>query len=262
MEETTKSAPSPTIPPQPQDLPNPTIQNLPKSQSRPSSHSKKRKAENVNSYNDNYIKLCNIIKDLRPHFIEVLRTPDFCNSKAADEIRKKMKHVMDVSKQVQVETTSYKISNKPPESEPLSNEIKDTRGMDSTHPEDKQVKPMLSEAKQGVLRYTGKTSPQHAATSEAIKKEPAVPQSTEALNCKNLTSARRSVPRRRSRQHRVKPHSPSPELAPEKLVEDEVIMIPGSYTVGGSKPGWNYIMYRAEKAVYYGVTKESHRAQK
>ncbi|KAL5727499.1 hypothetical protein ACHQM5_000688 [Ranunculus cassubicifolius] len=204
MEETTKSAPSPTIPPQPQDLPNPTIHNLPKSQSRPSSHSKKRKAENVNSYNDNYIKLCNIIKDLRPHFIEVLRTPDFRNSKAADEIRKKMKHVMDVSKQVQVETTSTKISNKPPESEPSSNEIKDTKLID-TQSEEKQVK---------------RHSPERAQ-----EKLPELP-----VDGIDPTSGER--------------------------------VIPGSYIIGGSNLGWNFITYPGEKAVYYGVTKESRQVPK
>ncbi|KAK9143731.1 hypothetical protein Syun_013131 [Stephania yunnanensis] len=45
---------------------------------------KKRKLESVDH---GCFEICNLIKDFRPHFIEVLRAPDFRNSKAAHEIR-------------------------------------------------------------------------------------------------------------------------------------------------------------------------------
>ncbi|GMY07168.1 T1N6.14 protein [Fagus crenata] len=39
--------------------------------------------------NSSYFKIRALTRQLRPHFIEVLRTPDFQNCKAADEVRKR-----------------------------------------------------------------------------------------------------------------------------------------------------------------------------
>ncbi|KAK9103615.1 hypothetical protein Sjap_020869 [Stephania japonica] len=47
---------------------------------------KKRKLETIDH---GCFNICNLVKELRPHFIEVLRAPDFRNSKAAQEIRQR-----------------------------------------------------------------------------------------------------------------------------------------------------------------------------
>ncbi|KAF5181258.1 T1N6.14 protein, partial [Thalictrum thalictroides] len=142
---------------------------------------KKRKAvDNVDNPNANYFKLRALVRDLRPHFIEVLRTPDFRTSKAAHEIRKKMKRVMDVCKKMTIETASIEMSKKPYESETVS-------------VEDQEVTENSAE-----LPLSGNDS--------------------------------------------------------EKLEDGQ---IQGSYVVGGSNLGWNFIMYPSNKPVYYGVSKES-----
>lgn len=38
--------------------------------------------------------------------------------------------------------------------------------------------------------------------------------------------------------------------------------VQGTYIIGGSNFGWNFITYRSSNAVYYGVTKESFRSKK
>ncbi|XVF80056.1 hypothetical protein PTKIN_Ptkin15bG0040000 [Pterospermum kingtungense] len=70
--------------------------------------SKKRSLENSNDQfqDSNYFKMRLLLKDLRPHFIEVLRTPDFRNCKAATEIKEKMKVLLELYKQMTSETVS------------------------------------------------------------------------------------------------------------------------------------------------------------
>ncbi|XP_010474799.1 PREDICTED: uncharacterized protein LOC104754333 [Camelina sativa] len=51
---------------------------------------------NLRIENSNYYKMRLLLKDLRPHVLEVLRTPDFRNSKAAFEIQEKMKHMLQL----------------------------------------------------------------------------------------------------------------------------------------------------------------------
>lgn len=51
-------------------------------------------------------------------------------------------------------------------------------------------------------------------------------------------------------------------VASEKhTAEDDQIQIPGpgTYVVGGSAFGWNFITYLGNESVYYGVTKEAFR---
>lgn len=44
--------------------------------------------------------------------------------------------------------------------------------------------------------------------------------------------------------------------------QSEVGDVKGSYVVGGSAFGWNFITFSCKDPVYYGVTKESFRASK
>ncbi|XP_073040874.1 uncharacterized protein [Primulina eburnea] len=52
-----------------------------------------------------YYKLRVVLKDLRPHFIQVLKTPDFHNCDAADKIREGMKVIMDLYQEITAETS-------------------------------------------------------------------------------------------------------------------------------------------------------------
>ncbi|KAL7121349.1 hypothetical protein ACP275_02G177000 [Erythranthe tilingii] len=68
--------------------------------------SRKRPLENdtVSIQNTPYYKIRAVLRDLRPHFIEVLKTPDFRNCKAADDIREGMKLVMELYREMTAET--------------------------------------------------------------------------------------------------------------------------------------------------------------
>lgn len=47
-------------------------------------------------------------------------------------------------------------------------------------------------------------------------------------------------------------------IAPERRGAEDG-QIDGTYVIGGSAFGWNYITYLGDEPVYYGVTKESFR---
>ncbi|XVE73872.1 hypothetical protein DITRI_Ditri11bG0153400 [Diplodiscus trichospermus] len=139
--------------------------------------SKKRPLENSN-VNSNYFKMRLILKDLRPCFIEVLRTPDFRNCKAANEIKEKMKLLLELYKQM---TAESEMKQKPAEQP--------------------QVKPALS-TENKTFQSSNVSQKQQSEDGEA----------------------------------------------------------PGTYIVGGSAFGWNFITFKGKEPVYYGVTKESFRS--
>ncbi|EOA37071.1 hypothetical protein CARUB_v10010200mg [Capsella rubella] len=63
----------------------------------PSPRGRKRALEaNLQIENSNYYKMRLLLKDLRPHVLEVIRTPDFSNCKAAFEIQAKMKLMLQL----------------------------------------------------------------------------------------------------------------------------------------------------------------------
>ncbi|KAG5606995.1 hypothetical protein H5410_028487 [Solanum commersonii] len=55
----------------------------------------------------------------------------------------------------------------------------------------------------------------------------------------------------------VKPEGDSSE---KQEAEDDGVQGTGTYVVGGSAFGWNFITYTSGKAIYYGRTKESFRS--
>ncbi|KAG8363323.1 hypothetical protein BUALT_Bualt19G0010400 [Buddleja alternifolia] len=131
--------------------------------------------------NSPYYKMRAVLRDLKPHFIEVLKTPDFRNCKAADDIRQGMKLLMDHYKEMMAE---------PIKLEKCSNNA-----------------PLYS--------------------------------SNNVLNGQKPTE---SYPQ---------------GGAPTELLHHGVH---GTYIIGGSAVGWNFITYPGGKAVYYGRTKLAFRA--
>ncbi|XVF73212.1 hypothetical protein PTKIN_Ptkin12aG0183200 [Pterospermum kingtungense] len=158
--------------------------------------SKKRPLENSNDQfqNSKYFKMRLVLKDLRPHFIEVLRTPDFRNCKAANEIKENMKLLVESYKQMAAETVSIDKCNNAPRSQPFPGEA----GM--------KQKPQVVKA---------------------------------AVSSDNKTFHSSSVSEK------------------QKSENGEA---PGTYIVGGSAFGWNFITFTGNQPVYYGVTKESFRS--
>ncbi|KAK9273020.1 hypothetical protein L1049_017827 [Liquidambar formosana] len=200
----------------PNPNPNPpnTAQTLPAPQPRQTPplppRNKKRPLEcnNVHMQDSRYFKMRAVLKDLRPHFIEVLRTPDFQNCKAAHEIREQMKLLMDLYKQITVETVSIGKLKNVPETQPLLGENRDVTKPREQH---QDVKPMEQPSPEQVFAKASEEKP-----------------------------------------------FPSVNISEKQRHEDGRSQ--GTYVVGGSAFGWNFITYPGNKAVYYGVTKESFRS--
>ncbi|KAK5812586.1 MACPF domain-containing CAD1 -like protein [Gossypium arboreum] len=174
--------------------PNPTQQ--PPPQQPPS---KKRSLDNCNDFkNSKFFKMRRLLKDLRPHFIDVLRTPDFRNSKAVNEIKENMKLLVELYKQVMAETVPIEKCN----NAAVNQQVPSESGMKQNPEEQPQlVKPAIS-------------SENNAFQSSSV-------------------------------------------LDKQQSENGEV---PGSYIVGGSAFGWNFITFTGNKPVYYGVTKELFRS--
>ncbi|EFH68305.1 hypothetical protein ARALYDRAFT_470101 [Arabidopsis lyrata subsp. lyrata] len=103
------------------ELPSPAQMTAPPSTvtTDPSSRGRKRALEaNLQIESSNYYKMRLLVKDLRPHVLEVLRTPDFSNSKAAIEIQEKMKLMLQLYQEMIGESPKREKTAK---SESLSN---------------------------------------------------------------------------------------------------------------------------------------------
>ncbi|KAF8111492.1 hypothetical protein N665_0074s0025 [Sinapis alba] len=96
------------------DLDSPPVPSRPHigAPSDPTARGRKRGLEgNVKMENSNYYKMRLLVKDLRPHFLQVLRAPDFRNCKAAIEIQEKMKLLLQLYQEMIGQQTP--ISEKP-----------------------------------------------------------------------------------------------------------------------------------------------------
>ncbi|KFK42549.1 hypothetical protein AALP_AA1G009200 [Arabis alpina] len=106
-----RTIPTPAAAPQQAQVPTPPSV----ATTDPTSRGRKRTLEvNLQIENSNYYKMRLLLKDLRPHVLEVLRAPDFNNCKAAIEIQEKMKLMLQLYR----ETTKCE---KKAKSESLSN---------------------------------------------------------------------------------------------------------------------------------------------
>ncbi|KAK9910453.1 hypothetical protein M0R45_034414 [Rubus argutus] len=78
--------------------------------------------------NSTSFKIRAVLREIRPHVLEVLRTPDFQKCKAANEIQEQVKLLMDLYKQMTAETLSAPRCNDVPEGQLLSGaNLQDTR---------------------------------------------------------------------------------------------------------------------------------------
>ncbi|RDX62874.1 hypothetical protein CR513_58752, partial [Mucuna pruriens] len=146
----------------------------------------------------NYFKIRAVIRDLRPHFLQVLRTPDYKNCKASHEIQEQLKIVIKLYNNMKADAVSFAKS--------------------------KNVEDGQKEEKA-----------QHVKSPEQIQVEKAF-----------------------ARPSEVKLTPPLPALQ-KQLVEDGPAA-QGTYVVGGSAFGWNFITFSGKESVYYGRTKEQFRS--
>ncbi|KAK7295066.1 hypothetical protein RJT34_17969 [Clitoria ternatea] len=155
--------------------------------------------------NSNYFKIRAVVRDLRPHFLQVLRIPDYKNCKASHEIREQLKIMIKLYENMKAEAVSLG----------KSKNVQDGQNMDH-------------KALQG-------QQPQHVKSPEQGQ-----------------------VERTFVRQFETKP-PPVPGL--QKLLPEDGLT-QGTYVVGGSAFGWNFITYSGQEPVYYGRTKEQFRSGK
>lgn len=62
--------------------------------------------EIVDLHDSKYAQIRSLLRDLRPAFIEILRAPDYRNGKSAFEIRRGMKNMIELCKQLRTETVN------------------------------------------------------------------------------------------------------------------------------------------------------------
>ncbi|GAV81055.1 hypothetical protein CFOL_v3_24514 [Cephalotus follicularis] len=153
---------------------------------------------NAQIQDTNYFKMRLVIKDLRPHILEVIRTSDFRDCEAAHEIREHIKLLMDLYKEMTVERVSIVNSITVPES-------------------------LLSSGNNGV----GKKPQEQPQTNSLIAKK--------SVN---------------------NPFQSGTVFDKQRPGDSEAR---GTYIIGGSAFGWNFITFTASDPVYYGVTKEAFR---
>lgn len=184
--------------------------------------SKKRK--HVGFRDSEYVKVRALVKELRPFFMEVLHAPDFKNSKAAYEIQKRMKTMLELTKQLN-ETTSTLKPNKVHE-QPLHGAVLEQN-------EDKKME---------VEKQTTQPQPQPPPQSQPQPQ----PQPQPHPQPSETVSA-----------------SGNSEMVTKQKVESKVMeklrteVSRGTFVVGGSPVGWNFLLYPGTKLAYYGRTKES-----
>jgi len=166
-------------------LPQTTLLNDPPPQKKP--------LDSISHFeNSKYFQMRAVLKDLRPNFVEVLRTPDFRNCEAATEIREKLKVFMDLYKEMTAETfTLEKCKTEP------------TTTTDGPKPKEQQTQPdkLIPKSPQDLPVFVAPTTP-----------------------------------------------------------ENQLSDMQGTYVVGGSAFGWNFITFPGNVAVYYGRTKETFRS--
>ncbi|RZB53518.1 hypothetical protein D0Y65_049452 [Glycine soja] len=185
---------------------------------------KKRPLEDSNAHS-NYFKIRAVIRDLRPHFLElrwveyfsmylmsliaeVLRTPDYKNCKASHEIQEQLKIVVKLYENMKADAASL---------------------AKSKNVQDGQMK-----AGQNMDQKTLKEQqPQHGKQSQVEKSF--------------------------ARPSEIKLTPPAPGFQ-KQLVEETQTQ--GTYVVGGSAFGWNFITFSGKEPVYYGRTKEQFRSAK
>ncbi|KAM0945119.1 hypothetical protein DsansV1_C10g0099171 [Dioscorea sansibarensis] len=166
----------------------------------PQSESRKRKALDAGDFhNSGYFKIRAIVKELRPFFVQLFEAPDFRNCEAACEIRRRMKVMIELTKQLRTDTPS------PPKAK---RQEQTCSGVKAEH-------------------YLGKLQEE--------QKDVQVPRASELSPHANI----------------------SDEIKKSNESGKEQDGLQGTFVVGGSPIGWNFVVFPGSVPVYYGRTKAS-----
>ncbi|KAJ1408618.1 hypothetical protein SESBI_23397 [Sesbania bispinosa] len=209
--------------------PQPTTPHIQTQTQIPSSTTSKKRPLDSDAHS-NYFKIRAVIRDLRPHFIKVLQTPDYKNCKASEEIRELGCASADLHLArtlVPFDDTMSKISCSIRLELKVVIKLYDNMKADA-------VSLGKSKKMQDGQNMDQKTQQEQVKSSEQLEKPFARPSE-------------------------IKLTPPVPGL--QKL-QAEDSQIHGTYVVGGSAFGWNFITFSGKEPVYYGRTKEQFRSAK
>ncbi|RVW30623.1 hypothetical protein CK203_097633 [Vitis vinifera] len=300
MEEPNPAQTNPTPPPNaPQNLPPPPPQ---PPTSLPQKTKKRSLDSNVSIQNSKYFKTRAVVKDLRPHFIEVLRSPDFRNCKAANEIRElfillKCQFFVETLKRVlysslydfRLRFIHFGLLDDPRFKFDLADQFvqEPLQAWDLACPKAVNLILLLCEARvqKAIMSFTDHICPfnfQFAELKVLMDLYKQMTAETVSIGkCKNVPEAQPTLSENKDGQ---KPHErhqdvkqaeqsvpdcafakpsedmpfPTANLSEKQRPEDGWAQ--GTYVVGGSAFGWNFITFPGSKPAYYGVTKETFRA--
>ncbi|CAL9052766.1 unnamed protein product [Musa banksii] len=183
----------------------------------PEARSKKRKLNAAEFRESDYYKLRLAVKNLRPLFVEVLRTPDFRSSKVAHDLQNQMKTVLELTQKLRGDVTSCEKCKKP-------SEAVHSLKVENEEPLEKPPENVTPNAHPQAGDFP--TAPEKASQPE---------KATSISDSFQGTTA--------------------PEIKEKAKQLDEAFQ--GTYVIGGSKLGWNFLVYPGSEPVYYGVTKAS-----
>ncbi|KAL5058522.1 hypothetical protein RYX36_030126 [Vicia faba] len=105
--------------------------------------SKKRPFDSLSNSTSNYFKIRALIRDLRPHFIQILQTPDYKNCKASHEIRDKLKTMLKVYNDLKADVASVGKQQQPQR----------FKSSEQTHVEKTFARPSVAEVSQTSSTY-------------------------------------------------------------------------------------------------------------
>ncbi|KAK1399528.1 hypothetical protein POM88_009391 [Heracleum sosnowskyi] len=200
---------------------------------------RKRKMGDVDVFRDSpFFKIRSLVSLLRPRFLQILRTPDFQKCKAATEIEEGMKLVMVYYRQMLTE------GNKRGKIEKLPRQFASA--------EQNQGRQKVNHQAEQVTKGTVDKKLSPPISSETVDKKLSPPP------IRLETVDQKLSPPPISSDKKLSP----PHISSERTLESGGRLY-GSYILGSSLAGWNFITFRNRiPPQYYGVTKETHRSNR
>ncbi|XP_062226385.1 uncharacterized protein LOC133924735 [Phragmites australis] len=184
---------------------------------------KKRKLEEVGFHHSPYHTIRATVANLRRRFLQVCQATDSQKKDAVLEILKEIKDVMELSKKTRLDLSSV--------AEPVKPLVKPI----ARAPKDKPAGTIPSAEKSQVPPISLASSFVHNISGDV----PFEPDNSD-------TAAQRLTVETKK------------EARPSEIIDftkDPGKLLQGSYVIGGSPIGWNFLMWPGSKSVYYGLTK-------
>ncbi|CAN6229162.1 unnamed protein product [Urochloa humidicola] len=183
---------------------------------------KRRKVEEVGFQGSPYYTIRGTVANLRGRFLQVCQGSDSQKKDAAVEILKEMKGVMELSKKIRLDLSSA--------AEPVKSFDKPA----ARAPEDKPTSKVPSAEMSQVPPTSLAGNFAHSTGGDV----PLKPDNSDTAAHRLLAETKRGA------KPMTADHTKQQGGLPQ-----------GSYVIGGSPIGWNFLMWPGCKAVYYGLTK-------